>query len=379
MAITLTTSELSTLQGMEAQAQSKQIGYWQIYQWLGNLLDSKGVPATDSSSLWLRGATEANANRGAMAALIRSYTDTEYQLRYGTSIPTGKMQEASDAVAQNLLDDLLGRNPSEWPRGQVPDINRIALADANAVGEALFKFAGDTAAPPINAAWSGTLLFGLLRSDQTGKLMSTGDGGSIDTLNDWRDVLFSAAAYSKGLKAAWTAYWAGDEYQKDRDFKVLDQTVTGYLLSSGDPASLAGAVINGTANPTLKAAFKVIGDVGQNKYLDMLMGAIQGKPLLGSTTDANFASKANTFFSAYGTTLQAISAELLPITAGGMASKAQTDVNVRAALAALSVVSVGVSATTPCTNAAQLSWRTAATVVTESGRPPPTAIRRKST
>lgn len=110
MAIILNTSELSTLQGMETQAQAKEIGYWKIYEWLGDLLQSKGVAATESSLLWLRGATEANAGRGTMAALIRTYTETQYQLRYGTSIPTGKMQEASDAVAQNLLNDLFGRN-----------------------------------------------------------------------------------------------------------------------------------------------------------------------------------------------------------------------------------------------------------------------------
>lgn len=87
MAITLNATELATLEEMEVQAKAKQIGFWQIYQWLGDLLVLKGVASTDSSLLWLRGATEANAGRGAMSELIRAYTETQYQLRYGTSMP----------------------------------------------------------------------------------------------------------------------------------------------------------------------------------------------------------------------------------------------------------------------------------------------------
>jgi VCBS repeat-containing protein len=344
MAMNLTTTELATLEAKEIQAQTGQIGFWEIYQWLGDLLVTKGAAATDSSLLWLRGATEANASRGAMAALIRMYTEVQYQLRYGSAMPAGKMQEASNAVAQNLIDDLMGRN-AEWPKGQVPDISRIAFADARAVGAVLFNSdLNDTAAElRQNSAWAGTLLFTMLGSDQTGRLSSTGNESQIDTLNDWRDVLYAFASYSKGLQAAFTTYWAGSDDQKDRDFKTLDQTVGSYLLSPNGPANMYDVVVNGTSNPVLKAAFKIISDVGQNKFLDMLMGATLGKNFAGATTDVNFASKANTFFNAYGTTLQAIGAEVLPTSAAALIEKAKTDVNARAALAALSVVSVQVS------------------------------------
>lgn len=77
----------------------------------------------------------------------------------------------------------------------MPDITRIAFADATAVGDVLFnKDLNDTAAPPKNAAWSGSLLFSLLRSDQTNRLMQGGgDPAKIDTLNDWRDALYDLA------------------------------------------------------------------------------------------------------------------------------------------------------------------------------------------
>ena len=79
----LTPTELSTLQAKATQAEAAPPGqknYWQIYQWLGDLLQQKGVAATDSALLWLRGATEANSGRGAFSALIRSYTETQYKL-----------------------------------------------------------------------------------------------------------------------------------------------------------------------------------------------------------------------------------------------------------------------------------------------------------
>lgn len=51
-----TESELTVLQGFEVQAQAKQIGFWQIYEWLADLLMQKGVSSMDSTVLWLRGA-----------------------------------------------------------------------------------------------------------------------------------------------------------------------------------------------------------------------------------------------------------------------------------------------------------------------------------
>jgi hypothetical protein len=63
MTVTLTPSELQTLEAMEALARSKLIPYWQIYQWLADTLTGKGVASQDSVLLWLKGATEANAGR----------------------------------------------------------------------------------------------------------------------------------------------------------------------------------------------------------------------------------------------------------------------------------------------------------------------------
>jgi hypothetical protein len=147
MDITLTSTELETLANMETQAKAHEIGFWQIYKWLGDLLQTKGVSATDATVLWLRGATEANAGHGAFSELIRSYTETQYQLRYGKSIPTGKMQEASDAVAQNLIDDLRGKNLSTWECAKCSLIGRCGrccTADAQSIICSMTGFKGSS-------------------------------------------------------------------------------------------------------------------------------------------------------------------------------------------------------------------------------------------
>ncbi|MDO9314998.1 MAG: hypothetical protein Q7T97_10680, partial [Burkholderiaceae bacterium] len=358
MTVTLNTAELQTLQAKETQAKSGQICYWEIYKWIADLLTTQyGVSATDSTVLWLRGATEANAGRGSMSALIRAYTESQYQLRYGTVPSAVQMQSASNAVAQNLLDDLLGRTAAQWHIGDVPDITRIAFADATAVGLELFgsklgHSETDTAFTQ-NSAWSGTLLFSLLRSDQTARLTSTGTANEFDTLNDLRDVLYAFSAYAKGMVSARTNFLAnvlaaagGDvaaSKQVGTDTQILGPTFAEYCNSLGSNSNLLSVLRLGAGSGAAGAAFQLIADSGLNRFLDMVMGAVQGKSLIGTTTDANFSANARTFFSLTPAELQSLQVKLLPTDAPGLASLAKTDVNVRAALAALSVVSVQVS------------------------------------
>ncbi|MFO0121619.1 MAG: hypothetical protein ACK520_04015, partial [Inhella sp.] len=290
MFIYLTNDELATLAAMRATAdalkRAEAFGaYAPIYAWLANLLVSKGVEASDSALLWLRGATEANAGRGSMSALIRQYTDKQSLLRYGTQITDLQMQNASDAVASNLLDDLLGVNVAKgWPRGQVPDISRIAFADATAVGEVLFspegrlpgRVKGDSADfEEKNAGWSGALLFGLLRSDQAWRLMDHGGAkGAIDTLSDLRDVLFGQRAFATGLRGATQktielmAAVAGGpsteaaeaSLQLGRDGQTMIQTLLALVPKPDSFYTWNQGTANLTTNATVASAFQTITD-----------------------------------------------------------------------------------------------------------------------
>jgi Ca2+-binding RTX toxin-like protein len=350
MDIFLTEAELQTLSAMRDQARNHEIGYWQIDQWLFQALGGRGLATTNNQTmLWLAGATEANSNRGAMSMLIREFTATQYRLRYGKELAAGQLQAASDAVAEGMLADILGDSESidGWPRGKIPDIDRIARADATAVGRVLFNTdPNDTAAElQSNAAWAGALLFTPLRSDQTGRLIGTGTPDTLDTLNDLRDVLYAAVSYAAALPAARSAFLAGSADQKGRDLLTMGSTfLTDYLQGPATVQDLWTTVLAGASGGAVGAAIERIAQATPNVFLDMLMGAVQGETLIGRTTDANFAARARAFFSALTPAqMQGLQVRMLPTAAAELAALARTDVNVRAALAALSTVSVQVS------------------------------------
>ncbi|MBB5206439.1 hypothetical protein HNQ51_003785 [Inhella inkyongensis] len=112
MPILLSDAELAQLATLRAQANAlKQANplargaFTPVYTWLADLLVSKGVAATNSTVLWLRGAAETNAARGSMSALIREYTAREIQLRFGQIVTDDDMQRTSDAVAGKFMND----------------------------------------------------------------------------------------------------------------------------------------------------------------------------------------------------------------------------------------------------------------------------------
>jgi|JI10StandDraft_1071094.scaffolds.fasta_scaffold26575_5 serralysin len=341
---TLNEADLQKIQDMRILARNGDIGYWEIYQFLADkLVSDYNYDWKDSTILWLRGATQANKGEGAFSDLIRGYTNTQYQLRYKEVLSDEKMQEASNKVAENLIRDLLGEG--EYIRGTVPAIEVIAKADAPGVGFILFN--GDKEDTPAekkaNSAWSGTLLFEILTSDQTYRLVSTGDTQKIDTLADLRDVLFAHQSYSAGVQSAvinstgrflidaallyatrgfssaiQIAQMLGLTNQYDiqtmTDIAIMGSTVINYINSPKTAKDLWSAVTDGTSNPTIQTMFRLIGDTSPAIFLDMLRGSKAGKAMLGQTTSQNFADAAYHFFNDFnGTEIGAIKAELLDL------------------------------------------------------------------
>ncbi|QNX08112.1 hypothetical protein IC765_14200 [Acinetobacter seifertii] len=110
-----------------------------------------------------------------MSELIRVYSSTQAMLRYGETVSECLMQKASDEVAKNLLTNLFGEGQKGMlVYAEIPDINTIANDDAIVVGKILFNRDPNdtTASGKLNSAWSGTLLFTQLTSDQNYRLMS---------------------------------------------------------------------------------------------------------------------------------------------------------------------------------------------------------------
>jgi Ca2+-binding RTX toxin-like protein len=352
-----------------------------LYQALSNLiaqklatpgaLDTATASDLKSAKLWLDVAIGANSGSGMHSAFIRAFTNEQGRLRLGREFTADEMQTASNVVARNvanglLLGDLNSSDPlTPWT---VPRIDQIAGLDARAIGEALFREPLGTldTATSRNAGWSGTLGFDLLGGSspfETWRLLSAGDSGSelpgrhgqatLNTLDDVKNVLFAVLAYDKALKAGFAEgptdmlSWLSQGFTYSLTGVWNDPWVgppaaqIAIAASSGNWLGLIRDVVRGTP---IEPVVGVIKDVGVNRFLDMVMGAVQGRPLLGTTTDANFAANALAFFGALTPEqLQSLTVELLPTDAASLVLLARSDVNARAALASLSVISVQVS------------------------------------
>ncbi len=330
----------------------------------------------NSTKLWLDVAIGANGNTGMHAAFIRTYTAEQFYLRMNRHPTEDEMQKASNVVARNLANSLLNgdnSNPADpLPPWTVPRIDQIAGIDAKAIGEALYRdlLGGSDTATSRNAAWAGTLGFNLLGGSapfETWRLTSAGDAQSElpgmhqhaqpNTMDDFKNLLFAVQSYNKALIAGYTQ--GGLEFITylatvllSRGWSLLATTMPdlmaqiNIMMASGNVLGLVKDVAAGSND--ISPLVNVISDVGPTKFLEMLQGAVKGRALIGTTTDANFASAAQSFFGGYSSsTLQSMGAKLMPIDAASLAALAKVHgaegASARAALLALSVVRVDVS------------------------------------
>ncbi|GKT21586.1 putative Ig domain-containing protein [Acidovorax sp. SUPP3334] len=183
--------------------------------------------------------------------------------------------------------------------------------------------------------------------------------GTVNTLDDFKNLLYAVDSFTTGVAAGRASggsdfinYLAASqhfamtgEWPADNAGPLAAQFAI--MVSSGNVLGLVQDVAART--PGISPVVDAIVGVGPHKFLDMLMGAVQGKNLIGTTkTDAQFTANARNFLGALTPTqLQSLKAELLPQSASALAGKALANTpegaSARAALAALSVVSVQVS------------------------------------
>lgn len=89
----LSQTHIDQISALHIQAENGKIGYYVIYSTLASLLQSDyGYTSSNPTVLWLRGETEANAGRGSLSELIRVYSNTQAQLRYGENISNSLIQ-----------------------------------------------------------------------------------------------------------------------------------------------------------------------------------------------------------------------------------------------------------------------------------------------
>ena len=322
-----------------------------------------GMPQNEHISLiWLYGALQVNKGVGAFSEVIRQYNIRQGELRGMSPFDKPLLDQASNAVAVLFADSILNPklpnstldNPSYQ---KLPTIQEIGNTDLNGVRNTLYP-GNDTPNKELylNQAWPGIVMLGSLGGQYTDRLLRYNENQplALDSLADIKSMLF-----------AWDSFKTAYDKTPLSSFNLSDA-----LIALNWPASFVSTAVNEYAangasslpqfifstlaasqNADAKKGLDTIAKLGSNTFLDMLMGAIQGKSLIGTTkTDADFQANAKSFLGALTPAqLQVIKAELLPLSASGLASTAGADTasgaNARAALAALSVVSVQVSPT----------------------------------
>jgi RTX calcium-binding nonapeptide repeat (4 copies) len=338
---------------------------------LASALDLAVSPADfdslKSAKLWLGVAVGANGETGVHNTFIRGYTVLQGQLRAGHTFSRDEMQYASNDIALRFYNSIKYGGPKGVqvpgvvPRG-LPDVKQIAEIDAGSIGEDLYGssrlggsaplVAADDMAIRQNSGWSGTLGFNLMGGThpyESGRLHSQTSatagsanaapvtGSPVDTVDDVKNVLFTVASYSYGFDAVVRAGFSGftlDSLYAQASILLSNQS-SGSLQSVAARTPIVGRVVN------------TIQEVGQNNFLDMMLGARDGTVRLGRTTNATFVTNARSDFAGLSTSQQqSMSAAVLGTSSDALSTAALSNASARAALSALSVVAVEVSQAT---------------------------------
>ena len=342
--------------------------------------------------LWMDVAIGANAGTGVHSTFIRNFTNYQGRLRLGREFTEEEMQKTSNGVALNLYLTLIGEQASKDPRYErwtIPTISQLAGDDAASIGRNLYhdNVSDKDDAVVTNTGWSGTLGFNLLGGSdpfESWRLLSepARDGDMalnpemqrVDTLDDMKNILFAAAAYSH-------AFWAASKVGANlalagiaHEFARLKYfSITGYLMAEGETnpyfESLKAqfeinresedwlGLMNDVAgrSSVISPVTTLIDQLGKEKFLDMLRGAYEGQALIGQTKEDGFVGAAHAFFKNFSPDkIERIAAELLPASASELVVRAKSDIDVRNALQALSLVSVDVVAAGLDTDALQM-------------------------
>ncbi len=311
--------------------------YAPMYEYIASVAEAAEQGDDDPVRLtrvWFDGAMGVNSDEGAFSSIIRLYNIRQGELRYGTTFSDVKLQEASNEVGRLVYLQIF---ESGWT---LPTVEEIGIADLNGVRDTLYEAdAGEGEELNLNQAWPGIMMLGKLGGDFTGRLLQLHENDlvELDTLGDIKNVLY-----------AWESFRYAFEATGITDITALDAAVAWDIRDLSDITALGSPrewfnLLVGVQDPVAAIPLELVSKVGSEGILDMLQGAHLGKPMLGSTTEANFETNAKAFFDSKAEQLQSLQVELMPTDAAAMVSKAKTDVNARAALVALSSISVTIA------------------------------------
>jgi Ca2+-binding RTX toxin-like protein len=146
MTYKFSSTNLATLQTL-ASAQEWSEFYSKVYEFTSDP-DDFDVDADPNVREWFRVASEANANIGPSAALIRDYTAAQVAIRTGDTVSEATLDDASNRIAQSVWSNHISL-------GDLPTLEDIETWDAVGVVEEL-QFEHPDVGMEV---WSGNVLF----------------------------------------------------------------------------------------------------------------------------------------------------------------------------------------------------------------------------
>ena len=314
-------------------------GYALMTNLLKNRLESDNTLTVDEREsmtyvmTWFQGAEKVNRGEGSFSTMIRTYSDVQGKLRYGSEFGADLMQQASNRIGIKAFDKILAKkSDGSYEDTTIPNMEFIAIHDATGVGEVLFSSdLNDTAHHTIsNSAWSGVSLFSVLGSDQTYRILGSGQGSTFDTFTDLRDSMFllesfrhafAATFEHSSIKMSIALVAAGNVFTRSIATKIITEIIKelGLFLNGELLQNFLEELENYQSTDADKISMKWIADsfllamvkgnigyetlknlvqIGNYKTLNFLNQYFNGNANSG-IDDENFISQAHTLFQSH--------------------------------------------------------------------------------
>ena len=329
--------DVQTLEGFILSEQ-----FSEVYTFVANRIDevrdalaeqgAELTPDEENVFAWFRGVESVNANEGIFNTVIREFTQRQAELHFGSRFPNElvegaeetapSIQLASNNIARNVVESLRERLLINGGASvSLPSLEMIGLNDSIAVGSTLFgaENGDNTRSDPTNAAWSGSVLFSFIGSDQTFRLVSrVNEAGEFvdeqstraENLEELRNVLFALDAFNTGAAAARNEFFSsvenfisglGDVAEVRSGLEVGLIEFIGAAITSGDqlPQGRAFERLLVDLIGEDAAAYEDLNLVANNSrlnYIDQLAALFDVN--IADTRESNFAQNAFQVFSA---------------------------------------------------------------------------------
>ena len=179
MAFYLTEEQVALLRAVDRDSPTGYADIYDLIHFFVQSADPFGNAADDNVIAWFGAAKDANRGVGGASEFIRSYTAFQLEMRNGAPITgiNSLIQNASNAIAQSVYDDLLGSDVIKdgVKYYELPTAMEIGAQDAAATVDALANYPGGV------ANWSGNPLFvGLGITDFWSNNILADDGDAYD-------------------------------------------------------------------------------------------------------------------------------------------------------------------------------------------------------